>query len=158
MKLYNPTKVASALMGADVLLSDRCCGEAGTMAVSRPDIATQVRFRKLEELRKGIRALTGADMAHDGNESASATTLVTERTSKASRDSASSRGPRLGPIAVKLLTSCPACQQGLSRYQPETGLQTDYIVVELANRLLGSNWQEKFVAKARAGGIEQVLL
>jgi hypothetical protein len=59
---------------------------------------------------------------------------------------------------VKLLTSCPACQQGLSRYQPETGLQTDYIVVELANRLLGSNWQEKFVAKARAGGIEQVLL
>jgi Fe-S oxidoreductase len=126
MKLYNPTKVASALMGADVLLSDRCCGEAGTMAVSRPDIATQVRFRKQHELRQGIERLTGASRAVDGN--------------------------------VKLLTSCPACQQGLSRYQPETGLQTDYIVVELANRLLGSNWQEKFVAKARAGGIEQVLL
>jgi FAD/FMN-containing dehydrogenase/Fe-S oxidoreductase len=126
MKLYNPTKVASALMGADVLLSDRCCGEAGTMAVSRPDIATQVRFRKQHELRQGIERLTGASRAVDGN--------------------------------VKLLTSCPACQQGLSRYQPETGLQTDYIVVELANRLLGSNWQESFVAKARAGGIEQVLL
>jgi Fe-S oxidoreductase len=126
MKLYNPTKVAAALMGTEVLLSDRCCGEAGTMAVSRPDIATQVRFRKQAELHQGIERLTGAPRAVDGN--------------------------------VKLLTSCPACQQGLSRYQPETGLQTDYIVVELANRLLGPNWQEKFVAKARAGGIEQVLL
>jgi FAD/FMN-containing dehydrogenase/Fe-S oxidoreductase len=126
MKLYNPTKVATALMGTDVLLSDRCCGEAGTMAVSRPDIATQVRFRKQSELHQGIERLTGAPRAVDGN--------------------------------VKLLTSCPACQQGLSRYQPETGLQTDYIVVELANRLLGPGWQENFVAKARAGGIEQVLL
>ncbi len=46
-------------MGQEVLLSDRCCGEAGTFAVSRPDIATQVRFRKEEEIHKGIAQLTG---------------------------------------------------------------------------------------------------
>jgi FAD/FMN-containing dehydrogenase/Fe-S oxidoreductase len=33
--------------------NDRCCGESGTLAVSRPDISTQVRFRKEEEMRKG---------------------------------------------------------------------------------------------------------
>ena len=53
MKSYNGTKVASELMGQEVELNDRCCGEAGTFAVSRPDIATQVRFRKEEEINKG---------------------------------------------------------------------------------------------------------
>ena len=50
-----------------------------------------------------------------------------------------------------MLTSCPACQQGLARYA-ETGLSTDYIVVELARHLLGQAWQETFVTKAKAGG------
>ena len=59
---------------------------------------------------------------------------------------------------VKLLTTCPACQQGLAKYTDETGLKTDYIVVELARHLLGERWQEAFLAKARAGGIERVLL
>jgi Fe-S oxidoreductase len=59
---------------------------------------------------------------------------------------------------VKLLTSCPACQQGLSRYTDDTGLETDYIVVELCNHNLGENWQREFVASANAGGIERVLL
>ncbi|MDX1697418.1 MAG: FAD-binding oxidoreductase, partial [Thiohalobacterales bacterium] len=105
MKTHNPTGVAATLLGQDVKLSDRCCGEAGTLAVSRPDISTQVRFRKQEELQQGIQSLAGAD-----------------------RDLASK---------VKILTSCPACQQGLSRYANDTGVETDYIVVELANRLLG---------------------
>jgi len=126
MKTYNPTGVAAKLLNADVKLSDRCCGEAGTFAVARPDIASQVRFRKLEELQKGIQSLTGDTEAHDGN--------------------------------VKLLTSCPACQQGLSRYRNDTGLETDYIVVELANRLLGEHWQKQFIENAKHGGIEQVLL
>jgi len=126
MKTYNATGVASKLMGQEVLLSDRCCGEAGTFAVSRPDIATQVRFRKQEELHKGINELTGKPTAENGN--------------------------------VKLLTSCPACQQGLMRYGDETGLQTDYIVVEMANRLLGEHWQQRFVDRTKAGGIERVLL
>jgi len=94
--------------------------------VARPDIASQVRFRKEEELKKGIRQLSGADTAVGGN--------------------------------VKLLTSCPACQQGLSRYRDDTGLDTDYIVVELANTWLGAGWQERFIARAKQGGIERVLL
>jgi Fe-S oxidoreductase len=126
MKTHAPIQVASRLMGQEVRLSDRCCGEAGTFAISRPDIATQVRFRKEEELRAGIRDFTGQDRVEDGE--------------------------------VKLLTSCPACQQGLSRYREDTGLETDYIVVEMASRLLGEGWQERFIARARSGGIEKVLL
>lgn len=126
MKTYAPINVASTLMGKDVLNADRCCGEAGTFAVSRPDIATQLRYRKQEELHNGIHQLTGSNKAKSGN--------------------------------VKMLTSCPACQQGLSRYADDTGLETDYIVVELAKSLLGDDWQQQFIAKVKQGGIEQVLL
>ena len=126
MKTHNPTAVAAALLGQDVALSERCCGEAGTFAVSRPDIAAQVRYRKEEELRKGIKALTGKTAVRAGN--------------------------------VKLLTSCPACQQGLARYRNGTGLETDYIVVELVKRWLGAGWQERFIHAVKQGGVERVLL
>ncbi len=126
MKTYSPTLVASTLMGQTVPLSDRCCGEAGTLGTARPDIANQVRFRKHEELTQGIHRLTGRERVDHGE--------------------------------VKLLTSCPACQQGLARYADETGLRTDYIVVELARHRLGDDWQRRFIDRARDGGIERVLL
>jgi Fe-S oxidoreductase len=126
LKTYSAGKVTKALLQQEVPVSDRCCGEAGTFAIARPDIATQVRFRKQEELHKGIQQLTGQSVAEHGK--------------------------------VKLLTSCPACQQGLSRYQPDTGLSTDYIVVELAKHILGENWQAQFVERVKNGGMEQVLL
>ncbi|MGD8616311.1 MAG: DUF3683 domain-containing protein [Gammaproteobacteria bacterium] len=126
MKTHAPLAVANRLLGSEVRLSDRCCGEAGTFAVSRPDIATQVRFRKEEELHQGLRELIGRD--------------------------------RVDNAEVKLLTSCPACQQGLSRYREDTGLETDYIVVELADHVLGKDWRRRFVEDARSGGIERVLL
>jgi len=50
IKLHNPINTVKTLMGSDVKLSERCCGEAGTFAASRPDIATQVRFKKGEEI------------------------------------------------------------------------------------------------------------
>ena len=59
---------------------------------------------------------------------------------------------------VTLLTACPACQQGLSRYADDTGLETKYIVVELAERKFGPDWQKAFIGRIQAGGIEQVLL
>ncbi|MHB8346322.1 MAG: DUF3683 domain-containing protein [Acidiferrobacterales bacterium] len=126
MKTYAPLGVASKLMGQEVILSDRCCGEAGTFAIARPDIANQVRFRKLEELRRVAQQLPG-------------------------------QGETSG-AGVKILTSCPACVQGLSRYRDETGLDTDYIVVELANHRLGTDWQRHFVERVRNGGLEQILL
>jgi FAD/FMN-containing dehydrogenase/Fe-S oxidoreductase len=52
MKLQDPLKTVSSLVGATVSKSERCCGESGTLAVGRPDISTQVRFRKAEELQK----------------------------------------------------------------------------------------------------------
>jgi FAD/FMN-containing dehydrogenase/Fe-S oxidoreductase len=57
MKTYAPARVVATLMGTKVPLNDRCCGESGTLAVSRPDVSTQVRFRKEEEMRRGADAL-----------------------------------------------------------------------------------------------------
>ena len=59
---------------------------------------------------------------------------------------------------VKILTSCPSCLQGLSRYGDDTGIEADYIVVEMAKHILGENWMEEYVKKATNGGIEKVLL
>ncbi len=126
MKSHDGVHVASRLMGQEVALSDRCCGEAGTFAVARPDIATQVRFRKEEEIRRSVETLTGK--------------------------------PEAGGGEVRMLTSCPACLQGLARYRTDTGVEADYIVLEMARRLLGSEWQQEFVDRARRGGTEKVLL
>ena len=52
MKLQDSLKTVKALVGDQVRKSERCCGESGMFGVARPDIATQVRFRKEEELRK----------------------------------------------------------------------------------------------------------
>ena len=61
MKVHSGIKVANELMGTRVDLSDRCCGESGTLAVARPDISTQVRFRKQEEIEKGAATLREDD-------------------------------------------------------------------------------------------------
>lgn len=54
---------------------------------------------------------------------------------------------------IKMLTSCPSCLQGLSRYNDDADMKSDYIVVEMAKYLLGSDWMEKYVQKANSGGI-----
>ncbi|AKR43945.1 DUF3683 domain-containing protein [Methylophilus sp. TWE2] len=126
MKTYKPLEVTNKLMGTDVALNDRCCGESGTFAAARPDIATQVKFRKQEELEKGM-AKIGLTV-----------------------------GAPEQP--VKILTSCPSCLQGLSRYGDDTGIEADYIVVEMAKHVLGENWMENYIQKANNGGIEKVLL
>ena len=126
MKLYNPITVAEKLLNKKVLINDRCCGEAGTLGTSRPDIAEQLRYRKREELRKDIKTITGHNKVKNNE--------------------------------VKILTSCPACQQGLGRYTDDTGLKTDYIIVEMANNMHGKDWEKQFIQKANNGGIEKVLL
>ncbi|HHS0612935.1 TPA: DUF3683 domain-containing protein [Neisseria meningitidis] len=121
IKTMNATQMASSLMGQKVVLSDRCCGESGMFAVKRPDIATQVKFRKQEEIEKNLKEL-----------------------------------PQGEP--VKMLTSCPACLQGLSRYADDNNMPADYIVIEMAKHILGENWLDEFVKKANNGGVEKVLL
>jgi len=130
MKLQEPLKTVKALVGANVLESKRCCGESGTLGVTRPDISTQVRFRKEEELRRDAAALRASgSVAASGN--------------------------------LKILTSCPSCLQGLSRYEGDLQnglLEADYIVVEMARHILGDNWLPDYVTRANAGGIERVLV
>ncbi|HLS87115.1 MAG TPA: DUF3683 domain-containing protein [Burkholderiales bacterium] len=120
IKTARPLDVVNGLVGGEVRLTERCCGESGTLAISRPDVSTQVRFSKEESLRRSVAAAGGAP--------------------------------------VKVLTSCPSCLQGLSRFSDDTGAEADYIVVEMARRLLGEDWMPAFVRKANAGGIERVLL
>jgi Fe-S oxidoreductase len=123
-------KTVKALMGDKVLKSDRCCGESGTLGVTRPDISTQIRFRKEEELNKDA-----AQLRELGN-------LPPKET-------------------IKILTSCPSCLQGLSRFGNDLQnglLEADYIVVEMANQILGDNWMPDYIAAANNGGIERVLV
>ncbi len=132
IKTTDPTQLTSDLMGQNVELTDRCCGEAGTFAVSRPDIATQLRFRKQESLEEAKAIQTESD--------------VVEKVTKNDEQT------------VKILTNCPACQQGLNRYADDTGMETDYIVVEMMKEIHGEKWQAKFVETISKGGIEKVLL
>ncbi|MEO8118859.1 MAG: (Fe-S)-binding protein, partial [Rhodoferax sp.] len=130
MKLQAPIKTVKALLGENVIQSERCCGESGTLALNRPDISTQVRFRKEEEIRKGEAQL---------------------------RD----KGLLGAKENVKILTSCPACLQGLSRFGDDLQnglLEADYIVVEMANQILGDQWMPDYVKRANNGGIERVLV
>lgn len=120
MKQHNPLEVTKKLLGSEVIASKYCCGDAGTLSMSRPDIATQLKFRKSEELQRNKEQLDAKE--------------------------------------VKILTSCPACLKGLSSYRQETGLKADYIVVELAYRLLGKQWQHDFINAVQQGGVERVLL
>ena len=130
MKQGDSMKTVRALVGDKVLKSERCCGESGTLGVTRPDISTQVRFRKEEEIRKGEAQLraSGAVGAQDN---------------------------------IKILTSCPSCLQGITRYGDDlqTGLlEADYIVIEMAKQILGENWLPEYVQRANNGGIERVLV
>ena len=59
IKTRAPLRVVNGLVGGGVRLSERCCGESGTLAVTRPDVSTQVRFRKEAELRKDVASLPG---------------------------------------------------------------------------------------------------
>ncbi len=124
MKTYQPLKVVNELMGTAVTANERCCGESGTLATTRPDISTQVRFRKEEEMRRGA-----AQLRHDGF---------------------------AGP--TKVLTSCPSCLQGLSRFDDDAGTRADYIVVEIARHVLGEDWLPRYVERVTHGGIERVLV
>jgi len=113
----------SALNGS-IESNERCCGESGTLALARPDVSTQVRFRKEQEVRSGVEQIR--ESGHRG--------------------------------AVKVLTSCPSCLQGLARYRDDADLEADYIVVEIARHLLGGDWMADYVRRANSGGIERVLV
>jgi Fe-S oxidoreductase len=61
IKGHDPLQVVNTLLNdrlnGRVEKNDRCCGESGTFAMTRPDVATQVRFRKEQEMRAGAARL-----------------------------------------------------------------------------------------------------
>ncbi len=139
MKLGDSNQTVKALLGENVIRNNRCCGESGTLGVTRPDVSTQVRFRKEAEIRQDEARL---------------------------REIMKSSGVGPGLVAdkqnLKILTSCPSCLQGLKRYEDDLQqgglLEADYIVIEMARHILGENWLREYVDRANAGGIERVLV
>jgi Fe-S oxidoreductase len=123
-------KTVTALLGDGVLESSRCCGESGGLASSRPDISTQIRFRKEEEIRKGEVMLreSGAIKLKENIK------ILTSCPS----------------CLMGLNRYQDDLQNGL--------LEADYIVVEMAKHILGDNWMPTYVAAANDGGIERVLV
>ncbi|WP_028310634.1 DUF3683 domain-containing protein [Derxia gummosa] len=128
MKLQDPLKTVNSLIttadATKIAKNDRCCGESGTFGVTRPDIATQVRFRKEESMRAQADKLRADGFTGD----------------------------------VKILTSCPSCLQGLTRYDEDSDTKADYVVIEMAKHLLGNDWLPEYVKAANNGGIERVLV
>jgi FAD/FMN-containing dehydrogenase/NAD-dependent dihydropyrimidine dehydrogenase PreA subunit len=128
IRTADPLAVVNGLLDARsqarIGRNERCCGESGTFAVSRPDIATQVRFRKQLEMERGATGLRSDGF--DGE--------------------------------VRVLTSCPSCLQGLRRYEDDAAAGADYVVVEIARRVLGEDWLAAYLRRVAAGGVERVLV
>jgi Fe-S oxidoreductase len=97
-----------------------------------------VRFRKEEEIKKGAAKLRALPIVDAG----------TGKTAAATNSAPD----------VKILTSCPSCLQGLSRYNEDADIEADYIVVEIARNALGEDWMVNYVRQANDGGIERVLV
>jgi Fe-S oxidoreductase len=130
MKLQEPMKTVKALVGPNVLKSERCCGESGTLGVTRPDISTQVRFRKEEELR-----LDETRLRAGGGVAAGANVKI-----------------------LTSCPSCLQGLKRYEDDMSNGLLEADYIVVEMARQILGEGWLQDYVARANAGGIERVLV
>ncbi|GAB4217732.1 MAG: FAD/FMN-binding oxidoreductase [Rhodoferax sp.] len=130
MKLGDAMQTVKALVGDKVLKTERCCGESGTLGVTRPDIATQVRFSKEESIRRGEAALRASGAVAPGANVKILTSC---------------------PSCLQGLKRFEAdLQSGL--------LEADYIVVEMARQILGEDWLPSYVAQANGGGIERVLV
>ncbi len=130
MKQQEPMKTVKALIGPAVRKSERCCGESGTLGVTRPDISTQVRFRKEEELRRDEAVL---------------------------RQQLGPAAPANLKILTSC-PSCLQGLKRYEDDLGSGLLEADYIVVEMARILLGEDWLPEYVARANAGGIERVLV
>ena len=130
MKLGDSMQTVKALVGDNVVKSERCCGESGTLGVTRPDISTQVRFRKEDEIRKGE-----AQLRQSGTVPPQANVKILTSC----------------PSCLQGLKRYEDdLQNGL--------LEADYIVIEMARQILGENWLPEFVQRANSGGIERVLV
>ena len=119
IKSEESSNLISKIVNCEVISNDRCCGEAGTFAVARPDIAKQAKYRKELEIKKDLAMIKSSDKP------------------------------------IKMLTTCPACRQGLSRYQSATNIKPIYPIELIAEQQLGKKWHKDFI---KSVNIEKVLL
>ncbi|WP_027995346.1 DUF3683 domain-containing protein [Simplicispira psychrophila] len=130
MKQGDAMQTVKALVGNNVIKSERCCGESGTLGVTRPDISTQVRFRKEQEIKKGEAQLR-----------------------------ANGTVPAQGNVKILTsCPSCLQGLKRYEDDTQIGLLEADYIVIEMAKQILGENWLPEFVQRANNGGIERVLV
>ena len=133
MKLREPMKTVKALVGDNVLKSERCCGESGTFGV------TPARHRDPGALSQGRGAAQAARR----------------------RCARAARWPT-GDDTVKILTSCPSCLQGLTRYEDD--LQNGLLEGRLHRGRDGAPHAGRALAAKTTwraptrGGIERVLV
>ncbi|MBS0402758.1 MAG: FAD-binding oxidoreductase, partial [Proteobacteria bacterium] len=130
MKQQDSLKTVKALVGAQVVKSERCCGESGTLGVTRPDIATQVRYRKEQEIKKGEAQLRASGAV----------------------------GEQANVKILTSCPSCLQGLKRYEDDLTNGLLEADYIVIEMARHILGESWLPDYVARANAGGIERVLV
>ena len=130
MKQQDSLKTVKALIGEQVLKSERCCGESGTLGVTRPDISTQVRFRKEQEIKKGEAQLRASGAV----------------------------GEQANVKILTSCPSCLQGLKRYEDDLTNGLLEADYIVIEMAKQILGENWLPEYVTKANQGGIERVLV
>jgi len=86
---------------------EHCCSEAGTLALSRPDITDAMLHRKRDAIREAMN----------------------------------------GSAEKVVLTNCPSCVQGLGR-NLDLGIEPQHLLVALAEKHSGPDWQEKLHAQA----------
>ena len=130
MKQQAPMKTVKALLGDQVLESKRCCGESGGLAYARPDVSTQIRFRKEQEILSGEAEMRDKGWA----------------------------APQDNIKVLTACPSCMIGLNRFQDDLQNGLLEADYIVVEMAKQLLGDNWMAEYVQVANAGGIERVLV
>ncbi len=116
LKTLGYKKTIPSLLNTEPLLVPHCCGEAGTLTLSRPDISSALRQRKKHHV---------------------------VATMKGSND--------------VLLTSCPSCVLGLSKLRNGTNIQVKSLVVQVAEKYLGENWEKNFLLEAKKRGIQRIL-
>jgi Fe-S oxidoreductase len=102
-----------------------CCSEAGTLALSRPDITDAMLDRKRAALAGAMGSLTAQDGRPGGGR----------------RPTAAADG------GATVLTNCPSCLQGLGR-TAALGVRPKHLAVLLAERLDGDGWRDRFAALA----------
>ena len=59
---------------------------------------------------------------------------------------------------LTVLTSCPACVQGLSKINDDITVEAKSIIVYLAEKHLGKNWKDDFIKEVSVRGVDKAMM